>query len=763
MTSDPKEFVAKIPQLNLSEGTEMLIDFSREAQRHLISARNALLILETAPNDKESIESVFKTFHTIKGLADFLKLTDIFHITSKMEFMMDLVRKDALPFGQDVAVLTGDAIKGLQKLLELLDEQISNEGKLQNPYYDVGPLVDAIQRLSEKKPLNAVPSRPSAVKALAAINFEPDLSVHQEIIDIVAKNSETTLSVPGDLLRKLIADFKDVSRELKEARGKLQERQRELVKERELAIRLTHQAQGEARGKSEYLANVSHEIRTLINAIMGFTDLLRESPLTAKQQDHLGTIIMSGKMLLEIVNDILDFSKVEAGKLKLEKIDFDLEHIIEDVFKITRSRLVNKPIQLYFAVADDVPRGLVGDPTRLKQIFMNLLDNAIKFTDGGEVGMTVNREAGGHSKDDHVVIRFVVEDTGVGIPANRQQALFQSFVQASDSTTRIYGGTGLGLALCKTFVEKMGGHIRMESVLGKGTTFIFTIPFPQSQQPSVSPAVLHDLKLDQHEFLLVSDNERTGTALLALATRIRIKPVIVLQTVKQASEFLLKREEDGGQQPAVIFIDTTLPGKEAFMLAYKIREREKYQHIRLVALTPDPKIEAAAEFQEAGFDASLMKPVIKTEVFDILVMLLSQKPTDRRMIRPDVLNKISCEGTRVLVVEDSVPNRELLKIHLEALGCAADYAVNGQEAIDFLKKGEYDICLMDLQMPVIGGLEATQMIRKELKNNVPIIALTAAEIQEEREKCLASGMNDYLPKPFDPDELKEKIIKCMKM
>lgn len=758
MIPENKEFIAQIPKLDLSEGTEMLNDFSREAQRHLISARNSLLILETASSDKESIENVFKTFHTIKGLADFLKLHDIYWLTGKVETMIDMIRKDFLPLEAQTIQLINDAMKSLQKLLELLDEQIADDGKLESPYHDVGPLVTAIQTVIDKKASTPMPAKPIP-RALKTIVYEPDMLVFQKIEDQI-KGSDENVKVDKALLKKLLTDFQEVTRELKDTQGKLHERQRELIKERELAIKLTQQAQSEARTKSEYLANMSHEIRTLINAILGFTAILRESNLTDKQRDHLQTIIVSGKMLLEIVNDILDFSKVEAGKLKLENIDFNLNHITEEVFKILRSRIANKPIHLYFEIADDVPAALKGDPTRVKQVFMNLLDNGIKFTEKGEIGMSVSRNAEETQQDGIVWLKFIVKDSGIGIPANRIPLLFQSFTQANESTTRLYGGTGLGLSLCKTFIEKMGGRIDVRSELGKGTMFIFSIPF------EIGKPIKEDLNetiptgLD---IMVISSHEKTLQAFSTVAKKQGVASVTSATTAKQATELLLKRESDGQPLPSIMFIDTMLSGKEGFMLAYKIRQQERYHEIHLVAVTSDGRVEITDDFQQAGFQSSMMKPIIRQELAETIARVLSEKPTDHRVISPTVLQKISCAGVRVLVVEDSVPNQELLKIHLESLECVAEYAANGKEAIDLLKKNKYDICLMDLQMPVMGGIEASRIIRFEMKLPIPIIALTAAEIQEEREKCFAAGMNSYLAKPFGLDDLKEVIIKCTKM
>ena len=759
MDNDKKIFHAQVPQLDLTEGAEMLTDFSREAQRHLMAARNALLILETVASDKEAIEDIFKTFHTIKGLADFLELRDIFSLTSTAEALLDKSRKGLAPFNHQMGQVVTQTIEGLQSLLELLDEQIRNGGVLKSEYLDVGDIIRAIEAIINRDAASANASKPSA-RSLPTINFEPDMTVCSQLQD-KARDEAPEVMVETQMLRTLVEEFQETSRELKVAQSKLVERQRELIRERELAIKLTQQAQDEARAKSEYLANMSHEIRTLINAILGFTDLLKDGAMTNKQKEHLSTIILSGRMLLEIVNDILDFSKVESGKLKLEKIEFRLDHIIEDVFKIIRTRLLSKPINLYFHLDENVPVLLHGDPTRLKQIFINLIDNAIKFTEQGAIGLEVGVASDSDVDPDHTTLKFIVRDTGVGIPADRQQAVFDSFTQAHDSTTRIYGGSGLGLALCKTFVETMGGTIHIKSELGQGSQFIFEIPFPRARGGRVEPEVKE--RYPGVPVLIVDTHEVSVKSLLAVCQTVQLEVLAVCSSAKQAAEFLLEREKAGQSLPTIIFIDLLLPGKEGFMLAYKIKQQEHYRALKLVALSSDVKMETANEFVEAGFDWFLPKPIIPGEVQDVLAVVLGAKGAEQRMLSDDMIQQISCAGVRVLVAEDSIPNIELLRIHFEMLGCECDYANNGQEAVDFLRGKDYDICFMDLQMPVMGGIEASRVIRTELGKDLPIIALTAAELQDEKEKCLNVGMTDYLPKPFGLDELKEKIIRNTKM
>ncbi len=760
MTEEQQKFIAHIPSLDLSEGTEMLKDFSGEAQRHLMTARNSLLVLESVSTDRESIESIFKTFHTIRGLADFLNLQDICFLTAEAETMMDMVRKGLLNFEGKAAALTKQAINSLQNLLELLDDQIAHEGKLKKPYHDAGDLIETIQELTKNKSAAPSPGKVSH-RSIPTISFEPDLSLYSQVEEKL-KTMKGDVTLDHEMMKNLISEFQKATTELKEAQSKLQERQRALIQERELAIKLTQKVQMEARGKSEYLANMAHEIRTLINAILGFTDLLKDSSLNDKQREHVNTIILSGKMMLRICNDILDFSKVEAGKLKLEKIHFDLNSIIEEVFKIIRTRLLEKQINLYYEIQPEVPHHLKGDPTRLKQIFINLLENAIKFTDRGEIGLKVSLDQRILPNAHQATLRFVVKDTGIGIPEDRKNFIFESFTQADTSTTRLYGGTGLGLTLCKTFIEIMGGKIWVESELGRGSQFNFLIPFELTDLSLKEEGGL-PRHLKEKSIMLVEGHEKTAQNFISLCQKINLKILSYTATAKQAMEHLLKIENQNGNFPNVIFIDTSLPNKEGFMLAYKLSQHNIYENIKLVAFTNDVRIDMGDDFRLAGFDMFLVKPIIQSELIETIQRLLSEKPATQRIITREALQSISCRGIRVLVVEDSIPNQELLKVHFESLGCECDYAMNGQEAIEKIKKNKFDICFMDLQMPIMGGIEATKMIRRDINPSMPIVALTAAEVQEEKENCLYAGMSDYLPKPFDLIQLKEKIIKNTKM
>ncbi len=758
---DKGKFVPTIPVLNLEENREMLMDFIAEAIKHLLNAKNYILILDTVPDDRESIDNIFKTFHTIKGLADFLSLEDIRSLTHEAETLMDMVRKNTIKMNSDEAVLTSQTIDGLYKLIELLNEQVMNNGQLKSPYYDAGTLIRSLKEITVKAFARMSGASGEFQRDIPVISVDADGGRANRLSKVSQAAAMSNMS--ENSFAKLSMELEETRCELERAQGKLAERQREMIKDRELAIKLTQQAQAMARTKSEYLATMAHEIRTLINAILGFANLIKSGSLTAKQRDHLETITLSGNLLLGIVNDILDFSKVEVGKLQLEKINFSLEPIVEETFKIIRTRLDGKPINLFYEIEENVPPHLLGDPTRIKQIFLNLLENAIKFTEKGEIGLTVQcqESAAFVAKGSKLrTIQFIIEDTGIGIPPERKNAIFDSFTQADSSTTRVYGGSGLGLTLCKNYVEAMGGEIFVESVIGQGSRFIFTIDFEVGSTSGLSASVMNP-DLQGKKVIIVDTHEKSQRRLQLLCHKYQLNTVGIFKTPQEILELLLIQKTK--TLPHLIFIDMMFPEKGAITLVSKIRQDKHYENIKLIAVSADIRIDIADKMYTQGFNEFLPKPFIPSEFINVLESVFGYKTKGPRVLSQDMLEKISCEGLRVLVVEDSLPNQELLKVHLESLGCIVEYAGNGQQAIEKFKNSGYDICFMDLQMPVMGGLEATEIIRTRLKSDIPIVALTAAAQSEEQAKCLGVGMTDYLAKPFDLFELKEKIVRSTKM
>ncbi len=512
-----------------------------------------------------------------------------------------------------------------------------------------------------------------------------------------------------------------------------------------------------ARVKAEFLANMSHEIRTPMNAVLGFAELLRKTYLDDRQKEYLDTIISSGKLLLSIINDILDLSKLESGKVTLEKINFNLKYLIRDVFKIVATRIENKKIDTYIDIADNVPIYLKGDPTRLRQIFVNLLGNAIKFTKEGEIGVLVSKEEG--SREEAPLLRFSVVDTGIGIPHDKLNNIFESFSQADTSITRKYGGTGLGLTICKALVEAMGGKIWVESEINKGSKFIFVIPFEKGKtisETEIYPFSYKEIK--NKTVVIVEDNKVSQRILRQLCEQLGMRILSIESSAKTAFECIKRLGEDNNI-PDIILCDIFLGKEYGYELVKKIRSYDKYSKIKIIAVTSDPQIGEANKAQEMGFDGYLPKPVVIDNFAKVIAAVLGDKREKGPIITRHMADELSCRGIKILVAEDSMPNRMLLQAYFEELGCMADFANNGKEAVEKLRAGNrYDLCLMDLQMPVMDGIEATKIIRSEISKDIPIIALTAAVMQEDRRKAAEVGMNDFITKPIDVNKLKEKII-----
>jgi PAS domain S-box-containing protein len=511
------------------------------------------------------------------------------------------------------------------------------------------------------------------------------------------------------------------------------------------------------RTKSQFVANMSHEIRTPMNAILGFLDLLRGTQLNDQQKDYLETIASSGEVLLAIINDILDLSKIEEGKLKLEHIDFNLDHLAEDVIRMIRPKIESKPVVLSYRIGENVPHNLKGDPTRVRQLLLNFLSNAVKFTDKGEVSLEVVLEEG-PKQEGKPHLRFSVSDTGIGIPADKQGQIFAPFVQADMSTTRKYGGTGLGLSICRNIVEMMGGRIWVESEVGVGSRFIFTAPFEEGHgvaETEIYPVTAGNLK--GRKVLVVDDLQKARQILFTICREYAMT-VSEAASAAEAMEFLSGAWEKR-EMPEIAILDIMMPGMDGYSLARQIKNRPEWAGMKIVAATSDVRVGLSEELSRIGFDAFLPKPITKREFVSVLKTVLGDKRAGGQIITRHIASEFACKGLRVLVAEDNLVNQKLMMLLLKNLGCETEFAGNGAEAVEKVKTKSYDLCLMDLQMPVMGGLQATEMIRREVSKDLPIIALTAAVLEEDREKCMAAGMNSFLGKPVKAQELKDILIK----
>jgi two-component system sensor histidine kinase/response regulator len=621
-------------------------------------------------------------------------------------------------------------------------------------------LFDYAQLMRHHLPLKAVPA------GSQVFNQPPNfLQVHKTWI----LSATLVLSIQTAIILVLINTIRQRKKAQAELRSYRQHLE-QLVEERTLELaQAKEQAEAASRAKSTFLANMSHDLRTPLNAVVGLTGVLLKTGLSAEQRETLGKIRIASGNLLEIINDILDFSKVEAGRLELEHIEFDLIELMDQMADLFGLAVDQKGLELIFEIPPEVPRNVLGDPGRLRQVLTNLIQNAVKFTQEGEIVVSLKKDGAATAGPGQIGLEFQVRDTGIGIASHVLPTIFEAFTQADSSMTRKQGGTGLGLSICRRLVALMGGSLCVKSEPHKGSVFFFSMVFDILQEPDRSFTVPSDLHAAR--VLVVSDSAACRRSLEYLLTRFDLLPCTAMDTVQACHEL---RHAPASQPIQIVLLDWKTSGPHALATAARIAADSPHDGRKqppVIVLTPVRQTEEMMKLRPhtTPVAAIVPKPTKASRLFQAIVTVLGQTSADACQDTPttvcETINSlILLENRHILVVDDSALNRDVATALLNYAGLKVDVAENGRKAVEMVygARPPYDIVLMDIQMPEMDGLQATAKIRSDARfKNLPIIALTAHAIKGERDKYLAAGMNDFIAKPFEEDLLYRVLQKWL--
>ncbi len=529
----------------------------------------------------------------------------------------------------------------------------------------------------------------------------------------------------------------------------------DLRRQKEIAEQLAEQAKEASQAKSAFLAAMSHEIRTPLNGVISMTGLMADTPLSTEQREYIETIRVSGEALLSVINDILDFSKIESGRMELEEINFDIYALVEDTIELVAAQIQSKGIAIGAFIESDVPPWLTGDSSRIRQVLNNLLSNAAKFTEKGEISVKVQLEK---KVDKAISILFQVSDTGIGIPPEIRSQLFQPFSQGDSSTSRKYGGTGLGLAISKRLVEILGGTIDLESSPGRGSTFSFSIPLTECEVPSLEEESHLSEQFAGVRILCVDDNAINREVVKRQAESWKMRCDVAVNAAEALS--MLKKAAYEGDPYALSLIDYIMPGMNGLELIQIMRQLQEFSDIPVILLSSLGTTFSQDELKQLNISMSLPKPVRQTKLCEYIAAVLNKSPDKANwtLPQPETKSLLTFQGSgnpmkiRILLAEDNAINQQVALRILAKIGYRADIATNGIEVLQALKKYPYDLILMDCQMPEMDGYVATEKIREyeqQQGGHIPIVAMTAHALKGDRDKCLEAGMDDYIAKPID--------------